>query len=53
MSTIFATVEKLERDTRETRREVGGRLAIAGVSLAIALAIAFALVNGFTEAGVL
>lgn len=53
MSTIFATVEKLERDTREARREVIGRLAIAGVSLGVALAIAYAVVTGLTSAGVL
>jgi hypothetical protein len=32
---------------------VFGRLAIAGVSLGIALTIAFAVVSGFTQAGVL
>jgi hypothetical protein len=53
MSTILATVEKLENETRETRRYVFSRLAIAGVSLGIALTIAFAVVSGFTQAGVL
>ena len=53
MSTIFATVEKLERETRDTRREVAGRLAIAGVSLAVALTIAYVVVASLTSAGIL
>ena len=53
MSTLIATVEKLERQTRDTRREAAGRLAIAGVSLAVALTIAYAVVTGLTGSGIL
>jgi len=53
MSTILATVEKFERETRQSRRFVLGRLVIAGVSLGIALTIAYTVVSSFTKAGVL
>ena len=53
MSTILTTVEKLERETRTVRHEVYGRLAVAAVSLGLALSIAYAVVAGFTQAGVL
>jgi hypothetical protein len=53
MSTILASVEKLERQTRETRRIVTGRLVIAAVSLTVAVVTAGALVYAMTSAGVL
>ena len=52
MSTILATVEKLERETRESRREVLGRLAIAGVSLSVALTIAYLVAHTFMTGSV-
>jgi hypothetical protein len=52
MGTILATVEKLERETREMRGEVAGRLVIAWVSLNVALVIAAGVVRSFTSAGV-
>lgn len=53
MSTIAKVAEQFERDAEAVRGQLAGRVAIAGVSLFVALTIAYAVVSGLTSAGVL